>query len=437
MTWSRRPVAEGETAPVTAAHAPVALAGNGAVVTCLITGGPSAGRSFSLSAASCVVGSDAACDVRVEDPTVSRRHAEATFFEGAVQFIDLGSRNAMVFMGQRSQELVLPWDTEVRLGKTTLRFKRPEEVGRSTLKLLAGQLVGGSPAIQQLFFRLERLAARDVAVLFEGPTGVGKEASARAVHTLSARRHGPFVVFDCASAAEDLVEAQLFGVEAGAFTGALKSRAGLIESARGGAVLFDNIDALPLTLQPKLLRLLDSNEFRRVGGNAVKQADFRAFATSQQELLGRCHAGHFRSDLYFRLSSAVVEVPPLTDRREDIEPLARHFALARQVELTAAQLTALTLREYPGNVRQLKHEVERVLLLEPSHPAAPLEQRRLGYNESRDVAVQNFEARYLRELLTTVGGNISQAAKLAGLSRSQFYRVLRRHPSVMKMVRDE
>lgn len=436
MTWGKRPLASQEpTAPVTAAQPLPALAGHEAVVTCEVTRGPSAGMRFSLTGKGCVVGSDESCDVRLDDPTVSRRHAEAVFFEGALQLDDAGSRNGLVFLGQRVEHLVLPWEAEVHLGRSVIRFSRPRELGRSTQALLAGEVVGRSQPMQELFFSIERLAPREVPVVFEGPTGVGKERCARALHALSNRASGPFVVFDCSATTPELFEAELFGVEAGAFTGAEKSRSGVVEAARGGTLLLDNLDGLALELQPKLLRLLDTREYRRVGGNVTREADFRAVSTSQRELLGACAEGAFRNDLYFRVAGAVLPVPSLSERREDLEPLIDQLASEATLELTAAQRSTLLTREYPGNVRELKNAITQ-LALGGTEIDAP-DSGRLGYHAAREVALQSFEARYVRELMATSQGNVSRAAKSSGLSRSQLYRVLRRHPSVMKMVRDE
>ncbi len=437
MTWSKRPVtAQEPTAPVTAAQVPTSLeVTSAATVSCEVTQGPSAGVRFSLAGKACVIGSDPGCDVRLDDPTVSRRHAEARFFHGALQLVDLGSRNGLVYLGQRVDQLVLPWDAEVKLGRSSLRFSRPKELGRSAQALLAGLVVGKSQVMQELFFSIERLAPREASVVFEGPTGAGKEICAQALHALSNRATGPLMVFDCSATTPELFEAELFGVEAGAFTGAEKSRSGLAESVRGGTLLLDNIDGLALELQPKLLRLLDSREYRRVGGNVTRQADFRAVATAQRELLGRCSDGKFRADLYFRLAGAVLTVPPLAEHREDLPLLIEHFAGQAQLTLTEQQRATLLGREYPGNVRELKNGVSQ--LATGGVENEPLDPRRLGYHAAREVALQSFEARYVRELLSSCDGNVSLAAKTSGLSRSQLYRIIRRHPSVMKMVRNE
>lgn len=392
--------------------------------------GPFAGRVFALGAGASVIGSEARCDVVLDEPSVSRRHAQAEPLARAVQLTDLGSVNGLNYLGQRVEKVLVPYGASVRLGRTRLCFEhgvRPPADAPSP-----PGLIGDSLPMRRLAAQLGALASSDVSVLFEGPSGSGKEMAARALHAMSPRATAPFVVFDAASAGGQLIEADLFGVEAGAFTGA-SPRAGLFAQALEGTLLIDSVHELSPALQPRLLRVLEAGTFRRVGGNRDERARCRVLATSQVELSEWVNQGLFRADLYFRLAAHVAVLPSLDERREDIGALADHFAAALDRPLPPAARDELRRRSYPGNVRQLKNEVQRAVegLMTPE----PGEGDATGYNALRDDAVRAFEVRYLAALLERHDGNVSAAAVEAGLSRSQFYRVLRRHPALMARAR--
>ncbi len=393
--------------------------------------GPGKGAQRVLEVGTLTVGSDSSCDLVVADRSVSRRHATIELVPGAVKVRDLGSRNGTTYLGARIEQARVPLGGSVRIGRTTLRFSPlAPEVPPSEREELCG-LIGRSLPMRRLFTLVEKLARSDATVLVRGESGTGKDAVARAIHQLSDRASSPFVVFECAAVNPNLVESELFGHARGAFTGADRARAGAVEAATGGTLYLDEVGALPLELQPKLLRVLESREFRRVGENLPRKTSMRVVASTHKDLEAEVKAGHFRSDLYFRLAVTVVEVPPLRKRPEDIPLLAAHFArrlTGVDVPLNPATLAALQCDMWPGNVRELRNAVERVVTLgslrgdapEPEPPPA-------SFKEMRERFLSQFERDYLVALIERNDGNVSAAAREAKLARSQFYRLLARH----------
>ncbi len=299
--------------------------------------------------------------------------------------------------------------------------------------------------MRQLFAQLSAVADSDAPVLLEGETGTGKDLTAQAIHEASARAKEPLCVFDCGAIADSLIEAELFGYERGAFTGANAARVGLAESADGGTLLLDEIGELPLALQPKLLRLLESKTVRRVGSNASRPVDLRIIAATNRVLKHEVEAGRFRQDLYFRLSTLRIRLPSLRERAEDIPGLVDHLlakakSSTRFHSLPEGTQHMLLSHHWPGNVRELRNVIERLVVF----PSAPLEQLfedgagphankqpvKLDLNQplldARREVEEAFEKRYLEELLRTTE-NMSAAARRAGISRPFLYRLLARY----------
>lgn len=258
-------------------------------------------------------------------------------------------------------------------GSVTDGSRRVVPVDRSTVEIATArplpEVVGGSGVMREIAWLVRMVAPRSTTVLIEGETGTGKEVIARALHKLSPRANKPFAVLNCAAIPESLLEAELFGHTRGAFTGAVQSRMGRIEAAHGGTLLLDEIGEMPLNMQAKMLRFLESGELQRVGDNEVTRVDVRLIAATHQPLEQNATEGSFRLDLYHRLAVFPIEVPPLRDRLEDIPALAEHF-LARLAETTAARkhldanaLARLQRHSWPGNVRELMHVLERALIL--------------------------------------------------------------------------
>jgi transcriptional regulator with PAS, ATPase and Fis domain len=297
-----------------------------------------------------------------------------------------------------------------------------------------------TPLMRDVFDVLVRVAATDVTVTLIGETGTGKDVLAHAIHEQSARAAGPFVVFDCGSIAPNLVESELFGHERGSFTGAVGVRAGVFERAHGGTLFLDELGELPLELQPRLLRLLENRRVRRVGGSQELECDVRVIAATNRDLDAEVEAGRFRQDLYFRLAAAVVHVPALRQRLDDVPLLVpRLLAELGRPELKARQATleALARQAWPGNVRQLKntlacsiafveegsHHLElHHLRLARSQREAPREPVTLGGQTLRQL-----EKAAIREALLQKDGNKVDAARSLGIALSTLYEKLKKH----------
>ena len=311
-------------------------------------------------------------------------------------------------------------------------------------------LVGRSPAFQAMLARITRAAPAEATVLLLGQTGTGKELAARAVHEGSARAAGPFVAVDCSGLTETLFEAELFGYEKGAFTGATHLKTGLVEASSGGTLFLDEIGELPPAQQAKLLRLLETGTYRRVGGVEWLPADFRLVSATHRDLAAMVRAGDFRRDLYYRVNTFPIHMPALAERREDI-PLLAQSLLARidasnsgrhghhsRHRLSAGALRALQARDYEGNIRELRNLVERATLLAdgaeilPEHLDEPVAATYAaatadaGFHLATPVTLGELESRYLEWALGAVGGSRGELAARLGVSERTLYRLLRK-----------
>jgi two-component system, NtrC family, response regulator GlrR len=407
--------------------------------------GPGSGATVESTADRCAVGSDPLNDLLLADETVSRFHCEIRAEPGGVRVRDLESLNGVVLDGVQVTDAFLRGGSLLRLGRTTVRFDLGVERNRLPLSesIRFGGLVGSSIAMRACFALLERAAGSDVTVLLEGETGIGKSRAARAIHEESARRGQPFLIVDCGAIPANLLESELFGHEKGAFTGAATRRVGAFEEAAGGTIFLDEVGELPTELQPKLLRVIEEREVRRLGANRYFPVDVRIVAATNRNLRAEVNAGRFRSDLFFRLAVLRVPIPALRERTEDIPVIAsellRHMgALPEQVSSLHAPETLNRLRQFawPGNVRELRNYLERCLVFEEALPVsdeAPVDEPEeridphLPYAEARRRALERFERRYLRELLELHGGKVSQAASAAEIDRVYLYRLIRRH----------
>jgi transcriptional regulator with PAS, ATPase and Fis domain len=296
--------------------------------------------------------------------------------------------------------------------------------------------------MRELFADLVRIARSEVTLLIEGETGTGKELVAESVHSESQRADGPFVVFDCSAVAPTLIESELFGHERGAFTGAVTSRAGVFEQANGGTIFLDELGELPKDMQPKLLRVLEKRQVRRLGSQTTLPVDVRLIAATNRNLPAEIALGHFREDLYFRLAAAHVHVPPLRDRMDDLPLLAEHF-LSQQVppktlsDVPPPVWEMFKAHRWPGNVRELSNAVQRLLVTpeRPFSPSAsspppalraddvPLQPLRVARRDAGDA----FERHYLEALLARTTGNVTRAAAVAEVSRQMVQKLMRKH----------
>lgn len=424
--------------------------GRGGRVRCqlVVVEGPDMGRAAVLGAAPVVVGAGRDCALVLRDSGVSRRHVQVTAVDGEFVVEDLGSTNGTHFEGARVTAVRVAAGATLLVGRTSLRVQ-PEPYGLQVEPSRSnrfGELVGASLVMREVFAVLELAAASDVTVLLEGETGTGKELAARAVHEASGRRRGPFVAVDCGALPAGLVESELLGHVKGAFTGAMAARKGAFARADKGTLFLDELDALPLDLQPRLLRALETRRVRPVGGDSEQDIDVRVVAAAQRDLAGAVAGGALRPDLYYRLSVVRVSLPPLRARREDIEPIVR--ALLAQRGLAAERvggpgLSRLLAHDWPGNVRELRNAVDRAIALAPGargfedlrwhvpgdrSEGPELEVRSdLQFAPAKQAVIVAFERRYLRELWSRTGGNLSAAARAADVDRKHLRGLLRKH----------
>jgi len=310
-------------------------------------------------------------------------------------------------------------------------------------------IIGRSMAMTEVYEVIKKVASSEANILILGESGTGKELIARCLHANSRRAEKPFIPVDLASLPENLLESELFGHERGAFTGAHATRAGLFEAAQGGTVFLDEIGELSPNLQAKLLRVLQEREVRRVGGNRVIEVDVRVISATNRDVHAAVGKGTFREDLYYRLNVISIPLPPLRERKGDVPLIAYHYlqkyAAASGKEIHGIAPAALDLLEayhWPGNVRELQNVIERAAVLTdgdqirpqdlPDHlrahptPETP-SLKDLPLKAAKAEWARSFERTYLQDLLRRHGGNISQAAKAAGVDRKTIHRLLKRH----------
>lgn len=301
------------------------------------------------------------------------------------------------------------------------------------------RIVTRSPVMLSLLEQAKMVASSDVSVLINGASGTGKELLAQAIHKASARAEKPFVAINCGALPEPLLESELFGHAKGAFTGAINSRQGLFQAAEGGTLFLDEIGDMPLTLQVKLLRVLQERKVRPLGSNDDVDVDVRIISATHCNLPKMMKKGEFREDLYYRLNVVNLKLPALNERAEDIPLLAEHLlraAAARHKPFVKSfsvdAIQALSVANWPGNIRQLVNVVERCVALTstPVISKALVEQALEGEGSALPTltdAKMVFETNYLRKLLYITKGSVTQAAKIAGRNRTEFYKLLARH----------
>jgi DNA-binding NtrC family response regulator len=307
-----------------------------------------------------------------------------------------------------------------------------EELGR---RYEYDNIIGRSPAMQEIFATVERVAPTRATVLLAGESGVGKDLIARAIHFHSPRRDRPLVKINCTSIPENLMESELFGYEKGAFTGAQSSKPGKFEQADTGTVFLDEIGDVPAGIQVKLLRILQEREFERLGSNVTRHIDVRVVAATNQDLRAALEQGTFREDLYYRLNVVPIDIPPLRERKQDIPFLANHFLsklapdTGSQVEsITDAGMEKLMAYHWPGNVRELENVIERSLVmctgkqLDAADIKLENAPRPRAHSDSHflpeGMTLDQYEQELIREALKRADGNKSQAARLLGLTRN-------------------
>jgi len=307
-------------------------------------------------------------------------------------------------------------------------------------------LIGSSECMQRVYDLVERVGPNDVTVLITGESGTGKELVANALHSLSPRKVKPYIRVNCAALPENLIESELFGFERGAFTGALNRRLGKFEIADSGTIFLDEIGEMSMATQTKLLRILQEREFERIGGNQTIAVDTRVITATNRDLIKGINEGSFREDLFYRLNVINIHLPPLRDRLGDIPALVEAFAAKyceklhrKPLQFSDQFMGRLMQYSWPGNVRELQNLIEKVIILEDEsvfqndsqrfHLRSKLENEKfieegmlaMQYKEAKEILLKTFERKYFESLLDKATGNISEAARLAGMHRKNLY----------------
>jgi DNA-binding NtrC family response regulator len=417
----------------------------------VIKDGPGLGKELVTEKERIRCGSHISNDLVIDDRTVSRHHCEIQYTDKGYLLVDLDSTNGTWLDGKRVERAYLTVGASVKVGSSTFSFNPLDEeieVEPDRDGFFAG-MVGKSIKMRAIFGLLKKIAPMDVSVIIQGETGTGKELAARAIHDGSNRKSGPFVVLDCGAIPPNLIESELFGHEKGAFTGAQYARPGAFERANGGTIFLDELGELRLDLQPKLLRVLENREVRRVGGNEVKEVDVRVIAATNRELSKEVASGNFREDLYFRLSVINVQLPPLRQRREDIPHIIKHALSEADIvskhgrkRFTPAAMSLLMNYNWPGNIRELINVLSHVLTFsdteeidvanlpprfQGTQSEAPLPfNEHLSFKEAKEQLLETFEREYITSILKRCEGNISRAARESGLHRKSIERLVKK-----------
>ena len=387
----------------------------------------------------------------LSDKSVSGYHIEIARTQAGWRLRDVGSTNGTFVSGMRVFDLVLRSGTVVALGRTKLRIEAlHDEPVRAALHPAGrfGDMVGHSVVMRRLFSRIAQVARASATVLITGETGTGKEAVAEALVQSSLRASQPFVVIDCSALPQNLIESELLGHVKGAFTGATSDYRGAFERADGGTIFLDEIGELPLDLQPKLLRVLERREVRRIGAERTRTIDVRVMAATNRVLATEVNERRFRQDLYYRLSVVNVHIPPLRERREDIPQLIEHFYQRLSDGYRGPTLAEITERlcdndyTWPGNVRELRNAIERAFHVPDEDPIGteglPLRRDEpegsaitvdlaVPFKTAKQKLVDAFEKEYLQAMLKATRGNISEAARRAQIDRMHLYKLITQH----------
>jgi DNA-binding NtrC family response regulator len=360
---------------------------------------------------------------------------------GAVEAMRRGARD-YIEKPWNDERLIATLHTHVDLRRALSRSRRLEEASARQQRAHIPVLASESPAMKQVVQIIDRVAASDAAVLITGEHGTGKEVAAAWLHARSQRASRPMVTMNAGGLAEGVAESELFGHVKGAYTDARQDRLGCFELADEGTLFLDEIGNMPLRLQAKLLRVLQTGELQRVGSSRVQHVDVRVLSATNADLAEEVAAGRFREDVLYRLNTIVLQMPPLRERQEDLEPLAHHYLAhyarrynKRAVDFADDAWKAMRAHRWPGNVRELAHSVERaVLIADPGAAAIQARDLALGASaagsaaaRAQELSLEDAERLFIEKALARHGGDVRAAATQLGLSRSALYRRLQHH----------
>jgi two-component system response regulator HydG len=389
-----------------------------------------------------LLGSAPGCDSVLDDRYASARHLRVTRAGNRFQLTDQHTTNGTWLGNTRLHQAEVGFYTPVRVGETELWFEPQGEPEQKQLSYHG--IFGQAASVRRLAEQIEKVAPSTAAVTILGESGTGKELVARAIHLRSSRAERPLVPVNCAAISRELIESELFGHEKGAFTGALSARRGAFEEADGGTLFLDEVGELPLELQPKLLRALESGEIKRVGAARPSQVDVRIVAATNRDLRAEALAGRFREDLYYRLCVLPLHLAPLRSRRGDLpaiaEELVRRFApRGPTLRLTPAALERLAAHSWPGNVRELRNVIHRALLFRRGpvidaadllfdaelSPTTGMELPASSCGLRLEEQLEGVERQIVESALRRCAGNREQVARELGIARSTLFKRLK------------
>lgn len=385
-----------------------------------------------------VIGTHSSADLCLQDRTVSRFHCQLGVEEGKVVVRDLRSTNGTKVNGTPVLAAVLSKSAKITLGKTQLLFSSGNQTTIAEPIQRLGAIISESPSMYGVIGQLTRASQSDATTLLMGETGTGKDMAAHAIHQNSSRSEAPLVVVDCASLPSELIESELFGHVAGAYTGAVGDRKGAFENAQGGTILLDEIGEIPMHLQTRFLRVLDSRTIHRVGSSQNIHLDLRIIAATHRDLRRLVNEGRFREDLYHRLAIIEINIPPLRERLDDLPQIVRALSetldigsKGRELLFSDEFLAKLRGHDWPGNIRELRNHIEGCVALQENSPLGS------GADSSKEVDtsipiraartrwISQFESQYLKTLMEEEKGNVSAVARRAGVNRVHMYRLLK------------
>jgi two-component system, NtrC family, response regulator GlrR len=415
--------------------------------------GPDAGKHETFGAEEVNVGSLPTNDLALSDSAVSRYHLRIATGTRGFEVKDLDSTNGTFIDGLRLGEVTIGDSVELKLGDSLVRVTPLSDEVEVPLhdSERFGAMIGRSPQMRAIFAQLRSIGRSNATVLIDGETGTGKELLAEEIHRMSKRVKKPFIVADCGAIPEHLMESELFGHIKGSFTSASADRTGAFELADGGTLFLDEVGELSAAAQPKLLRALENRQIKPVGHSRYKTIDARIIAATNRDLRLAVNEGSFRPDLFYRLSVVRLRLPPLRERPEDIEPMAAQFmkefwdrlpGATPPPPLSRETIQQLVQHRWPGNIRELRNFMERVVVmargssgamaeLEPD-PIEPVQDGvevdlDLPYKEAKMRWVDKFEMTYVSEILRRNKGNVAGAARQAGVDRTYLFRLIRKY----------